>query len=182
MEFLVPILILLYVIASVVTAVMKAAGGGATSQKGRPSMQPTPSETEGGGIQEEQPNPQGRRVVVETTSPVGGPTMIWDDQPEEVPAQEDAETVSATQQMPSDDAQEYSWTYGTDEETIEADDLDEEFEDDWTRERPVKERRSAARMKRHPVFGTMNRRRLVEGVIWGEVLKPPRSQRPWPKR
>lgn len=184
MEFLVPILILLYVIASVVTAVMKAAGGGAANQKGRTPMQTqTPNETKDDRTQEGQPTPQGRRVVVETTSPAGGPTMIWDEQTEQG-SSEEVEMASENQWTSPDAAQPEgsAWVFGADGDGFDTEELEEEYEDDWTAAYPVEQPRAALDVKGHPVFGRISRQRLMEGVIWGEVLKTPRSQRAWPKR
>ncbi len=108
--------------------------------------------------------------------------MVWDE-PSEEPSGADADVPAEWGRTDSDQRRDSEWPQPGADEGLSNDELDDAFDDeDWTSERPKQKQRAAAQVQQHPVFGAVGRRRLVEGVIWSEVLRKPRGKRPWPER
>ncbi|GEM_PF-6544409 len=201
MELLIPILIILYVITSVVSAVMKSGQreGSDTPRPGTRSRQfhraepgertPTrqaPRQSSPSGQQQEgSQRGRDRDVVVESPSPGGGATVIADSDQ----AEDDSQFTDERESFESSDIErerefgEYEQPEQREGAAAVPDELQEDLaeDDDMGIMRPgtVTRRRG---LQRHPALGTVNRQKLVEGVIWSEILKEPRAKRPWPGR
>ena len=193
MEVIIPILFVFYIIASVISAITKAVqkGSEGTQQTSRPKVpgtedrdnQTRSADSYGEKAASDQSTSRSRPAV-ETISPTGGPTMIWDEQGQE-PEESDNE-----EGMYSPDEEEVarrSWnvdnSVGSDTHSMAGNDdmTDDAWSDEWEWERP----RTAIAAKataQHPAMGAMNKKKLIEGIVWSEILKQPRGKKPWPHR
>ena len=182
MDALLPILIVLYVISSVVSAVMKAGQKGKTQPQSRPSVPRSQGAKPGETPAQTKPQSRPDVVVVEPSGSMGVPTMIWEEEEQihEAPPDSKEERESESDTWRDHDE---AWETRQSLANLSRDDWDDEIDEEQRWERPAAAAAiPQAQRRRHPVFYSPNRRRLVEGVIWGEVLKKPRSQRPWPNR
>lgn len=159
MESIIPVGIIIYILASIIGAVLKSLAQGPATKD--PNAQP------------DQASPARRFQPVQgpviVTDPTGHGTQILFD--EEDQGEEALEQESKQQEEPEE-----SHHYLTVEELDEQDFA--EWEDDLFALGDDGDKKTAV----SPIVSGLDRKKMVEAIILSEVLNKPRSMRPWPNR